>query len=176
MDGNQDIAEQVKLMRSVIGRKIMEIDEFNTKAENMVGDEAGKYVDLVDFLNHDIAGYKTIIEDLRDGSCDYTGNLWDIASLPAESVGLYTDFYLPALSECDRADEEAAMHLKGTYAQDLAKGYTMKLGRTALTSQMAINLMMADDSIAMAIGMAVAGNPEIMDALKSELESQQAQQ
>jgi hypothetical protein len=60
------------------------------------------------------------------------------------------------------------MTLKGVYAQQFARIYATKVGRTALTSEMAVNLMMADDNIAAAIGLAVLGNPEILDALKNE--------
>ncbi|MDD2626208.1 MAG: hypothetical protein WCQ63_02200 [Methanomethylophilus sp.] len=168
MDGEIDAVATVKLMRSVIGRKIMEIDDYNSKAENATGEEAGKMVDMIEFLNCDIAGYKTIVDDLKDGSCDYTANLGEIASLPAKSIDLYNNFYLPSLTPEDHADEEQAMTLKGVYAQQFARIYATKVGRTALTSEMAVNLMMADDNIAAAIGLAVLGNPEILDALKNE--------
>lgn len=98
MDGTMSITDQVRLMRSVMGRKIMELDEYNDKAAEAVGDEAERYLSMADFLENDIAGYKTIIEDLKDGSCDYTGSLYDIASLPAELLGLYQNFYIPSLA------------------------------------------------------------------------------
>ena len=127
MDGTMSITDQVRLMRSVMGRKIMELDEYNDKAAEAVGDEAERYLAMADFLENDIAGYKTIIEDLKDGSCDYTGSLYDIASLPAELLGLYQNFYIPSLSPEDRADENAAMELKVSYAKDLATSYAAKI-------------------------------------------------
>ena len=162
------ITDQVRLMRSVMGRKIMELDEYNDKAAEAVGDEAERYLAMADFLENDIAGYKTIIEDLKDGSCDYTGSLYDIASLPAELLGLYQNFYIPSLSPEDRADENAAMELKVSYAKDLATSYAAKIGKVALSSDLALNLMMSDDSILAAIGAIVASNPEILSALSDE--------
>ena len=168
MDGTMSITDQVRLMRSVMGRKIMELDEYNDKAAEAVGDEAERYLAMADFLENDIAGYKTIIEDLKDGSCDYTGSLYDIASLPAELLGLYQNFYIPSLSPEDRADENAAMELKVSYAKDLATSYAAKSGKAALSSDLALNLMMSDDGILAAIGAIVASNPEILSALSDE--------
>ena len=92
MDGNMEIMDQVKLMRAVIGRKVMEIDDYEAKAAETTGDESEKCLNMIDFLTNDIAGYKTIVEDLKDGSNDMTGNLYDIASLPSELAQLYMDF------------------------------------------------------------------------------------
>ena len=64
MDGNMEIRDQVRLMRSVMGRKIMEIDELNDKAAELTGEEAGKCLALAEFLKNDVAGYKTIIEGI----------------------------------------------------------------------------------------------------------------
>ena len=168
MDGTMSITDQVRLMRSVMGRKIMELDEYNDKAAEAGGDEAERYLAMADFLENDIAGYKTIIEDLKDGSCDYTGSIYDIASLPAELLGLYQNFYIPSLSPEDRADENAAMELKVSYAKDLATSYAAKIGKAALSSDLALNLMMSDDGILAAIGAIVASNPEILSALSDE--------
>ncbi len=168
MDGTTNIPEQVKLMRSVIGRKIMEIDEYNDKAAEAVGDEAEKCLMMAEFLENDVAGYKTIVEDLKDGSCDYTGNLYDIASLPAELAGLYRNYYLPSLSAEDLEDENAAMDLKCSYAQDLAANYMINIGKAALSSPLAVSLMMSDDAVLAAVGAAVASNPEILDALNTD--------
>ncbi len=162
------VTEQVRLMRSVMGRKIMEIDEYNDKAADAVGEEAGRYLSMAEFLENDVAGYKTIIEDLRDGSCDYTGNIYDIASLPADLLGLYQNFYIPSLSPEDRADENAAMELKVNYAQDLAKNYLVGIGKAALTNDLALNLMMSDESILAAIGTIVSSNPEILNAISDD--------
>lgn len=162
------ITDQVRLMRSVMGRKIMEIDEYNDKAAEAVGEEAGRYLSMAEFLESDVAGYKTIIEDLRDGSRDYTGNIYDIASLPADLLGLYQNFYVPSLSPEDRADENAAMEIKVNYAQDLAKSYMVGIGRAALSNDLALNLMMSDESVLAAIGTIVSANPEILNALSDD--------
>ena len=83
MDGINDISGRIRLMRSVIGRKIMEMDLFNDKAEELKGDDAIAYVNTIDFLKNDIAGYKSIIDDLRGRKCDYSGNLYDLNSVSA---------------------------------------------------------------------------------------------
>jgi len=168
MDGNMDIPSQIRLMRSVIGRKIMEIDEYNDKAAEMTGDEAAKFVDMIDFLKNDIAGYKTIVDDLKDGTCDYTGDLYDIASLPEASVELYDSFYLPMLSDEDRSDEEAAMSLKGQYAVDLVNSYAVKLGKMALSNPIALGIMSSNDSFLAAVGKMVLSDPELQNALKED--------
>ena len=165
MDGNMEIRDQVRLMRSVMGRKIMEIDELNDKAAELTGEEAGKCLALAEFLKNDVAGYKTIIDDLKDGSNDHTGNIYDIASLPAEAVGVYNDLYLPELSPDDLEDEKAAMSLKVEYAKDLVQSRLVKIGKAALSNDLALNLMMSSDDILAAIGAVVSQDAEIMSAI-----------
>ncbi|MDR0309880.1 MAG: hypothetical protein LBH88_03900 [Candidatus Methanoplasma sp.] len=169
MDGSMEIKEQVMLMRAVIGRKIMEIDEFDEKITNLKGDEAEKYLDMIDFLKRDIGGYKSIIEDLKDGSNDLTGDLWDIASLPEDSLHLYTDFYLPILSEEDREEDTKAMELKAKYAQDLAKSYVLHIGRMALTDPNVIDMILANEQLVGLIGSAVLDMPELLEAIEKQL-------
>ncbi|MCL1978635.1 MAG: hypothetical protein FWG60_00525 [Methanomassiliicoccaceae archaeon] len=166
MDGNAEIREQVKLMRAVIGRKIMEIDEFEEEATNLTGDEAEKCLDMIDFLKKDIMGYKSIVEDLRDGSNDLTGDLWDIASLPENSLHLYTDFYLPGLSEEDREEDTKAMDIKVKYAQDLARAYVLHIGRMALTDPNVIDKILANEALVYLIGSAVLDISELFEAIE----------
>ncbi|AGI47772.1 hypothetical protein TALC_00776 [Thermoplasmatales archaeon BRNA1] len=147
---------------------MMELDEFNYKAEQLTGEDAVNYAQMIKFLENDIAGYKTIIEDLRDGSKDFTGNLYDITSLPADLVGLYNDFYLPMLSEDDRSDEDAAMALKSQYAVDLAKVYLVKLGQLALSNEVALSLMSRNDAIVATIGQLVMQDPELLNVVTDE--------
>jgi len=168
MDGNIDIREQVMLMRAVIGRKVMEMDEFEEKATNLTGDEAEKCLNMIDFLKRDIMGYKSIVEDLKDGSNDLSGDLWDIASLPEESLHLYTDFYLPGLSEEDRDEDTKAMELKAKYAQDLAKAYVLHIGRMALTDPNVIDKILANEDLVSLIGSAVLDMPELLEAIEKQ--------
>ncbi len=168
MDGNVDIREQVMLMRAVIGRKIMEIDEFEEKATNLTGEEAEKCLDMIEFLKKDIMGYKSIVEDLKDGSNDLTGDLWDIASLPEDSLHLYTDFYLPGLSEDDRDEDTQAMEIKAKYAQDLAKAYVLHIGRMALTDPKVIDKILANEDLVSLIGSAVMDSQELLEAIEKQ--------
>lgn len=168
MDGNADIREQVILMRAVIGRKIMEIDEYEEKATNLTGEEAEKCLDMIEFLKKDIMGYKSIVEDLKDGSNDLTGDLWDIASLPEDSLHLYTDFYLPGLSSEDRDEDSQAMEIKAKYAQDLARAYVLHIGRMALTDPNVIDKILANEDLVSLIGSAVLDMPELLDAIEKQ--------
>ena len=168
MDGINDISGRIRLMRSVIGRKIMEMDLFNDRAEELKGDDAIAYVNTIDFLKNDIAGYKSIIDDLRGRKCDYSGNLYDLASVPAETASLYSDFYLPSLYEEDKADEEAAMKLKGEYAVEFSRRYSVQMGRAALVNQMAIDILMADERFAALIGNIVLENPELQNIIEND--------
>lgn len=165
MDGDMSIKEQVRLLRSVIGRKVMEIDDFDKEAAGTIGDDVERYLNVIEFLNNDIAGYKTIVEDLSDGSRDMTGNIYDIASLPPESAAIYTEFYLPLLSEDDRQEEEIAMGIKTQYATDLAKEYVIHVGRVALMDTNALEVILADEEILTLIGNAILDSPRIMEAL-----------
>jgi len=169
MDGNADIKEQVKLMRAVIGRKVMEIDEFEEKATNLTGDEAERCLDMIDFLKKDIMGYKSIVEDLKDGSNDLTGDLWDIASLPENSLRLYTDFYLPRLTDEDRDEDTKAMDIKVKYAQDLARAYVLHIGRMALTDPNVIDKILANERLVYSIGSAVLDIPELLEEIEKQL-------
>jgi hypothetical protein len=169
MDGNIDIRQQVNLLRAVIGRKIMEIDEFEEKATNLTGDEAEKCLDMIDFLKKDVMGYKSIIEDLKDGSNDLTGDLWDIASLPENSLRLYTDFYLPSLSEEDREEDTKAMDIKVKYAQDLARAYVMHIARMALTEPNVLDMILAKEGLMYLIGSALLDMPDLLEAIEKQL-------
>ena len=166
MDGNMDIREQIMLMRAVIGRKIMEIDEYEERATNITGEEAEKCLDMIEFLRCDIAGYKSIIDDFKDGTNDLTGNLYDIASLPQDSINLYNGFYISGLSAEDRAEDMKAMDIKVKYAQDLARMYIVYIGRTALMDPRAVDMIMANEEIVAAIGALVMDSPEIFDAIQ----------
>ena len=168
MDGNLDIREQVMLLRAVIGRKVMEIDDFEEKATNFTGDEAEKCLDMIDFLKRDILGYKSIVDDLKDGSSDLTGDLWDIASLPEDSLRLYTDFYLPGLSEEDRDEDTKAMEIKAKYVQDLAKAYVLHIGRMALTDPNVIDRILANEDLVSLIGSAVLDMPELLEVIEKQ--------
>jgi len=168
MDGNTDIKEQVMLMRAVIGRKVMEIDDFEEKAATLTGDEAEQCLDMIDFLKKDIMGYKSIVDDLKDGANDLTGDLWSIASLPENSLRLYTDFYLPSLSEEDRKEDETAMDIKVKYAQDLAKAYVMHIGRMALTDPDVIDRILANEELVYLIGSAVLDITELLEVIEKQ--------
>lgn len=167
MDGIS-VKDQVKLLRSVIGRKIMEIDELDQKACDTLGDEAVKYANMVSFLTNDIIGYKAMVEDLKDGTRDLTGNVYEIASLPADLINLYTDFYLPGLASDDLEEEKLAMELKSHYAIDLAKAYVLLIGKTALQDQKALELILADEELVTMIGNAVLDRAEIFNALTNQ--------
>ena len=167
MDG-MPIKDQVKLLRSVVGRKIMEIDELDQKACDTLGEEAEKYANLVSFLTNDILGYKAMVADLKDGTRDLTGNVYEIASLPADLINLYTDFYLPGLSEEDLEEEKLAMDLKSQYALDLAKAYVLLIGKTSITDPKSLELILADEELVMMIGNAVLQRAEIFNALTNQ--------
>lgn len=168
MDGDMEIRDQVNLMRAVIGRKVMEMDDYDEKATNETGQDAENCLDMIEFLKNDIAGYKTIVEDLKDGTNDMSGNLWDIASLPEESITLYTEFYLPSLSNEDREEENGAMELKAKYAVDLAKSYVMHTARMALMDPKIIDMIMADEELVTIIGGAILDRPALIAALTNQ--------
>jgi hypothetical protein len=168
VDGNSDLKEQILLMRAVIGRKIMEIDSFEERAANTTGDEAERSLNMLEFLRNDITGYKSIIDDFKDGTCDFTGNLWDIASLPEDSLGLYTDFYLPSLAQEDRDEETRAMELKAKYAVEVAKAYVLYIGRMALTDPRVLDLILANEELVSQIGGSILDIPELFDALEKQ--------
>lgn len=165
MDGNMDVASQVRLMRTVIGRKYMEIDDLIDKTKSADPQTAQNYEDLIEFLKNDIKGYKAIIDDLKDGSIDYTGDLYDIASLPQQAVGLYNDFYLPSLNEIDLKDEQDAMELKGKYAAKLVNAKYISIGKAALESPLVVNLMSQNPDILAVIGKIILSEPELINAL-----------
>ncbi|MDR3283297.1 MAG: hypothetical protein LBS92_06825 [Candidatus Methanoplasma sp.] len=165
MDG---IKNQVTLMRAVIGRKTMEIDAFEEKAAGATGEEAEKYLNIIDFLKSDVIGYKSVIVDYRDGSCDFTANLWDIANLPEDSLGLYTDYYLPGLTADEREEETEAMSIKVEYAEKLKTEFILFIGRSALTDPRALDIIMANKKLVTLIGEEVIANPELMNVLEKQ--------
>ena len=169
MDGNMGIRDQVKLLRSVIGRKIMEIDELEEKLTVIKGDAADQYLNMIDFLKKDITGYKTIVDDLKDGSNDLSGYIEDIATLPPNSVKIYNEMYLPALNEEDRAEDNAAMDIKIKYVKDLRRANEIYLGRMALTDPRVLDFMLADEELVRLIGNIVMETPEYFDIILKQL-------
>ncbi|MDR0523709.1 MAG: hypothetical protein LBG62_04755 [Candidatus Methanoplasma sp.] len=167
MDGN--LKEQIILMRAVIGRKIMEMDGFEIKAEGSTGDEAAKYLDLIDFLKKDISGYKLVIDDFKEGNYnDLLAKLWDVANMPDESLALYSDVYLPALPSEDREEENRAMEIKAKHAKEIRKAYIISLGRSALMHTRALDIIMSKEELVTIIGNAVLDDPELMNALDKQ--------
>ena len=168
MDGKMDVESQVRLMRTVIGRKYMEIDDLIGKSSGASPEDAELYEGLIEFLKNDIRGYKSIVDDLMDGSVDFTGDLYDIASLPERMVGIYNDFYLPSLSESDLADEQNAMALKTSYAKELVVGKYVKIGRAALDNPLVLSIIAQNEDFLAIIGKIVLSEPELINALNDE--------
>jgi len=169
MDGNIDIRQQVNLLRAVIGRKIMEIDELEDKLTVIKGDEADQYLNMIDFLKKDIIGYKTIVDDLKDGTNDLSGYIEDIATLPENSIQIYNTQYLPALSAEDREEDTLAMAIKIKYVEDLRKANEMYLGRMALTDPKVLDAMLGDEELVRLLGNIIMETPEYFDIILKQL-------
>lgn len=163
-----DVESQIRLIRTVIGRKYMELDDLIDKSMGSPDSDTAAYDALIEFLKNDIKGYKAIIDDLKDGSCDYTGNYYDIASLPERAVGIYNDYYLPNLKEIDLADEHAAMDLKSKYATTLIENKYVKVGRAAINNPLVLSIMSQNSDILAVIGKIVLSEPELINALNDE--------
>ncbi|MCQ2084559.1 MAG: hypothetical protein MJZ21_00245 [archaeon] len=142
----------------------MEIDDFIEKSEKSP-ESAEAYEALIDFLKNDIKGYKAIIDDLKDGSCDFSGNYYDIASLPEKAVGLYNDFYLPGLKDEDYQDEVTAMNIKSSYAVKLVEDKYVKIGRAAIENPKVRDIMCRNGDILALLGKIVLSEPELINAI-----------
>ena len=138
------------------------------KSSGASPEDAELYEGLIEFLKNDIRGYKSIVDDLMDGSVDFTGDLYDIASLPERMVGIYNDFYLPSLSESDLADEQNAMALKTSYAKELVVGKYVKIGRAALDNPLVLSIISQNEDFLAIIGKIVLSEPELINALNDE--------
>ena len=57
------------------------------------------------------------------------------------------------------------MSLKVEYAKDLVQSRLVKIGKAALSNDLALNLMMSSDDILAAIGAVVSQDAEIMSAI-----------
>lgn len=167
MDGTMDVDSQIRLMRTVIGRKYMEIDDFIDKCGTSE-ENSDNYDLLIDFLKNDIRGYKTLIDELQDGA-DLSGNYGEISSVPERVVGIYNDIYLASLKESDLADEQEAMAIKTKYASDLVRNKYVKVGKAALDSPLVLALMSRNIDIAAVIGKIVLSEPELINALNDEM-------
>ncbi len=164
MDGTMDVGSQIRLMRTVIGRKYMEIDDFIDKCMSSP-DDSELYESLIELLKNDVKGYKALIDDLENGRSG-AGEYYGIASLSEIEVGLYNDLYLPMLSDSDFQDETAAMELKNRGIEDPEEDRYAVAGRAALGSPLLIDLMSRNEDIAAAIGKMVLSEPELASALE----------
>lgn len=162
-----DVDSQIRLMRTVIGRKYMEIDDFIDKCGNS-DEDSDSYDLLIDFLKNEIRGYKTLIDELQEGA-DLSGNYGGISSVPERVVGIYNDIYLPSLKENDLADEQNAMAIKTKYASDIVRNKYVKVGKAALDSPLVLALMSRNIDIAAVIGKIVLSEPELINALNDEM-------
>ena len=160
-----DVSELIKIFRSAIGRKVIELDEFKMAAETNM-DQAETYTDLVDFLERDIAGYKNILEDLKDGSVDFTGDFLTIANFNETLARIYNEVYLPSLSAEDSEAETLAMNLKSEYVTNLAFNHMADLGRNAILDQNIIDQILEVDEYAIAFGNFVSEYPPLLDLMK----------
>lgn len=166
MDGTMDVESQIRLMRNVIGRKYMEMDDFIEKCV-VSPEDAEIYEALIELLKNDVRGYKAIIESL-EGNDSGEKQFYDIASLSEREVGLYNDIYLPLLSENDFEDERQAMQFKSNFKTDSELSKYVKAGRAALDSPLLITLMARNSDIAASIGKLVLSEPELASALEDE--------
>ncbi len=167
MDGTMDVESQIRLMRTVIGRKYMEMDDFIEKCAVSPGD-AEIYEALIELLKNDVRGYKSLIACLEGGTSGEKAEYYDLGSLSEREVGLYNDVYLPLLAENDFADERQAMSFKSKYTCDAEMGKYIRAGRAALDSPLLITLMARNSDIAATIGKLVLSEPELASALEDE--------
>ncbi len=165
MDGNKDVESQVRLIRSVIGRKSLEIDDIIEQASSVPPEQAQNFEDLVDFLKKDIIGYKAITAYLTKGTMDATTELYEIESLPERVVGLYNDFYLPTLMGSDLEEEETAAKMKSAIAKQRAAFRFVDLGKAALENPLVTALLTQHPDILAVIGKYVSADPELYNAL-----------
>ncbi len=164
MDGKMDADSQVRLIRSVIGRKSLEIDDIVEQCAE-VPQQAQNFEDLVDFLKKDIAGYKAMTTFLTKGTMDPEAELYEIESLPERVVGLYNDFYLPTLAGSDLEEEQIASTLKSNLAAQRAAYRFIDAGKAALESPLVISLLSERPDILAVIGKYVSADPELFNAL-----------
>lgn len=164
MDGKMDAESQVKLIRSVIGRKSLEIDDIVEQCAEMPL-QAQNFEDLVDFLKKDIAGYKAMITYLTKDTMNPQAELYEIESLPERAVGLYNDFYLPTLMGSDLEEERIASTLKSNLAARLAAYKFIDAGKAALESPLVISLLSERPDILAVIGKYVSADPELFNAI-----------
>ncbi len=164
MDGKMDAETQIKLIRSVIGRKSLEIDDIIEQCTE-IPQQAQNFEDLVDFLKNDILGYKAITTYLTKGTMDSQAVLYEIESLPERAVGLYNDFYLPTLEGSDLEEEQLASKLKSDIAARCAAYKFIDIGKAALESPLVSTLLSQHPDILAIIGKYVSADPELYNAL-----------
>lgn len=165
MDGNKDVESQIRLIRSVIGRKSLEIDDLIEQSNSVPEEQAQNFEDLIDFLKKDIVGYKAVTAFLTKGSLDPSVDLYEIESLPERTVGFYNDFYLPTLSESDYEEERIASALKSKIASQRQASRFIDIGKAALENPLVTSLLTQHPELLSIIGKYVASDPELYNAL-----------
>lgn len=165
MDGNMDVESQIGLIRSVIGRKSLEIDDLIEQSAVVPKEQAQNFEDLIDFLKKDIIGYKAVTAYLTKGTLDQETELYEIESLPERIVGFYNDFYLPVLSDSDLQDERIASNLKSRVAAQRSAIKYIEIGKAALENPLVTTLLTQHPEILAAIGKYVISEPELLNAL-----------
>ncbi|MCQ2070452.1 MAG: hypothetical protein MJZ68_04925 [archaeon] len=156
-----DVASDIRLIRNVIGRKAMEIDGINDRIEDLTGDDVDIFLDLLEFLENDMKGYKAIVDDLRNGRGDRDGEYYEIASLSERAIGIYNDLYLPSLSPEDLDDEVAAMKFKGDYASGSIERDLATIGAKALRTPEVVEMLTRDRDFTELVGKLVVEDPEM---------------
>ncbi len=164
MDGTMDVESQIRLMRTVIGRKYMEMDDFIDKCVSSPGD-AEIYEALIELLKKDVKGYKAAVADMEAGITDAAGDYGDITSWSEREVGLYNDIYLPMLEDSDFQDERQAMALKSEGSTETEESRYIRAGRAALDNPVVLSLMARNAEITAAIGKMVLEEPDLVSAL-----------
>ena len=165
MDGNKDVESQIRLIRSVIGRKSLEIDDIIEQCSSVPPEQAQNFEELIDFLKKDIIGYKAVTTYLTKGTLDPNAELHEIESLPERVVGFYNDFYLPTLMGTDLEEEETASKMKSAVAKQRAANKFVDIGKAALENPLVTTLLTQHPDILAVIGKYVSADPELYNAL-----------
>ncbi|HKM13621.1 MAG TPA: hypothetical protein VJY42_01705 [Candidatus Methanomethylophilaceae archaeon] len=158
--------DDVEVLQSAVDRKMVEIEEMKGNLSRARSEaNKNKYGDMINFLQSDIVGYRTVISDLMDTECDISDLDYDPDEVPNYDTSEIYEIYLKDLSEEDRDMEQLADAIRSDYFDDVLDDVFYSVGMKILSNGELLDAIADCDSVLIELGRAAVMEDTLYDLI-----------
>ncbi len=158
--------DDVEVLQSAVDRKMVEIEEMKVNLSRARSEaNKKKYGDLINFLQSDVVGYRTVISDLTETECDISDLDYDPDEIPNYDTTEIYEIYLKDLSEEDRDLEQLADAIRGDYFDDVLDDVFYSVGMKILSNGELLDAIADCDSVLIELGRAAVMEDTLYDLI-----------